>query len=190
MATKKISGEQGVSSAPKKTKEQLTKEEKAERNAQIIRAAVSALELRPVNPKDIKGISERVSMYFNTCAARNARPSLPGLCNVLGVDKVTWKRWCAGEAGKELAYIAGRTLGALEAIWADLSMDGSLMPASGIFGAKNWYGYKDTPDDVKPSGVAPDADLDALIADAKMLPEYTIVQDSDDRESTDASVTS
>ena len=180
MATKSTKAGQGESLAPKRTKAEMTKEEKRERNAEIIRAAVSAMSLKPLNPKDVKGVSERISIYFNSCADRGARPSLPGLCNVLGIDKQIWKRWIGGEEGKELAYMASRTMGALEAIWADLSMDGALNPASGIFGAKNWYGYKDTPEEPNVGGVIPDANLDELIADAKLLPEYTIVQDAQD----------
>ena len=182
MATKSTKAGQGESLAPKRTKAELTKEEKRERNSEIIRAAVSAMALKPLNPKDVKGVSERISVYFNSCADRGARPSLPGLCNVLGIDKVMWKRWIGGEEGKELAYMASRTMGALEAIWADLSMEGALNPASGIFGAKNWYGYKDAPEEKNIGGVIPDANLDELIADAKLLPEYTIVQGEDDAE--------
>ena len=184
--TRKASG-QGESLAPaKKTKQELTAEEKRERNSQIIKAAVSALELKPLNPRDIRGVSERIGVYFNSCADRGARPSLPGLCNVLGIDKRTWQAWVSGAEGKDLAYMASRTMGALEAIWADLSMEGALNPASGIFGAKNWYGYKDTPDDFRPTGANPDADLDALVADAKLLPEYTIVQESSEAPSAEA----
>lgn len=180
MASKTTTKGQGESVAPRRTKAELTKEEKRERNSEIIRAAVSAMGFKPLNPKDTKGISERISIYFNSCADRGARPSLPGLCNILGIDKQMWKRWMGGEEGRELAYMASRTMGALEAIWADLSMEGALNPASGIFGAKNWYGYKDTPEEPKVASAIPEANLDELIADARMLPEYTIVQDSPD----------
>ena len=180
MASKSTKAGQGESLAPKRTKAELTAEEKRERNANIIRAAVSAMAMKPLNPKDVKGISERIAIYFNSCADRGARPSLPGLCNLLGIDKRTWQAWISGAEGKDLAYMSARTMGALEAIWADLSMDGALNPASGIFGAKNWYGYKDDPGDVKQTEIPTDANLDELIADAKLLPEYTLVQDAQD----------
>ena len=53
-------------------------------------------------------------------------------------------------------------------MWADYMLNGKLNPASGIFLAKNWYGYKDVADVVvTPNN--PMQDLDATEARKRLL---------------------
>ena len=50
----------------------------------------------------------------------------------------------------------------IEEMWADYMLNGKLNPASGIFLAKNWYGYKDVADVVvTPNNPMQDLDADA-----------------------------
>ena len=61
---------------------------------------------------------------------------------------------------------------AIENLWVDYMQNGKINPASGIFLAKNMFGYKDTQDVIlTPNTQLSDVPADAIVNKYKELPE-------------------
>jgi hypothetical protein len=110
-------------------------------------------------------------MYFKHCAENDRKPQIVGMCNWLGISRNTLNTWQNGEyrSGTH-SDIIKKACAFIEEMWADYMLNGKVNPASGIFLAKNWYGYKDVADVVvTPNNPLQDMDAEQArkrIADA------------------------
>ena len=88
---------------------------------------------------------ERINAYFEFCERSSIRPGIESLCLSLHISRTTLFRWNNGqdcsERRKELIQTAKSFIAAcLEQYF----LSGKINPATGIFLAKNWMGYRDT----------------------------------------------
>ena len=112
-----------------------------------VREIVSSLrELHDLGkPQSDAETEERINAYFEFCERSSIRPGIESLCLSLHISRTTLFRWNNGqdcsERRKELIQTAKSFIAAcLEQYF----LSGKINPATGIFLAKNWMGYRDT----------------------------------------------
>lgn len=116
-------------------------------NARFIRFAMASWDLPPIDISDPQQVKDRIALYFQHCAENDRKPQVIGMANWLGVDRDTINNWKRGVVRKDThSGIVQKALAMLEEMWADYMQNGKINPASGIFLAKNWFGYKDIQD--------------------------------------------
>jgi len=116
-------------------------------NSRFIRFALAAWDLPPIDISDPEQVKERIGMYFQHCADNDRKPQIVGLCNWLGISRQTLNEWKNGDVRASThGDIIKKAVNFIEEMWADYMLNGKVNPASGIFLAKNWYGYKDVAD--------------------------------------------
>lgn len=116
-------------------------------NSRFIRFALASWDLPPIDISDPEQVKERIGLYFKHCADNDRKPQIVGMCNWLGISRNTLHTWATGEyrSGTHSDTIK-KAVSFIEEMWADYMLNGKINPASGIFLAKNWYGYKDVAD--------------------------------------------
>ena len=130
---------------------------------------------RPQSDDEIK---YRVDEYFAFCERSSIRPGIESLCMALHISRTTLYNWSKGincsEKCQEIIQYAKSFIGAF---LEQALLCGKINPASGIFIAKNWLGYKDsisieenTPQEQKKRCLTA-AELPKLLEDAKKLSE-------------------
>jgi len=116
-------------------------------NSRFMRYALVAWNLPPIDISDPKQVEHRIGEYFQHCADNDRKPQIVGMCNWLGIQRSTLNTWLNGEyrTGTH-SDIIKKAVSFIEEMWADYMQAGKINPATGIFLAKNWYGYKDVAD--------------------------------------------
>jgi len=116
-------------------------------NSKFIRYAIASWNLPKIDISDPKQVEERIGQYFKFCADNDRKPQIVGMCNWLGISRDTLNQWKNGECRSAThTDMIKRAVSVIEEMWADYMQAGKLNPATGIFLAKNWYGYKDVAD--------------------------------------------
>lgn len=113
-------------------------------NAQYIRHALANLNMPPIDISDPRQVEERIMWYFNHCIEDDMKPTVAGFCNALGVTRETLRTWKSGEyrAGTHQDIIK-KAYALLEEQWEHYMVNGKVNPVTGIFLAKNNFGYQD-----------------------------------------------
>ena len=115
--------------------------------SRFLRFALASWDLPPIDISDPEQVKERIGMYFQHCADNDRKPQIVGMCNWLGIDRKTLWNWLNGELRSDThLHVIKKAVSMIEEQWADYMQNGKINPASGIFLAKNWYGYKDVAD--------------------------------------------
>lgn len=96
-------------------------------------------------PEDVDQLKQRITDFFNFCAANNLRPGVEMLASCLGVSRVTFWLWCNGmNCSPEWAECCRMARQIIMTFLEQTALSGKLNPATAIFLLKNWAGYKDT----------------------------------------------
>lgn len=116
-------------------------------NSRFIRHALVSWDLPPIDISDPEQVKDRIGQYFTYCVDNDRKPQIVGMCNWLGITRETLSTWRNGEYRNGAhSDIVKKAVSLIEEMWADYMQSGKLNPATGIFLAKNWYGYKDVAD--------------------------------------------
>ena len=116
-------------------------------NSRFVRHALASWDLPPIDISDPKQVENRLHQYFQYCIENDRRPQVVGMCNWLGVSRNTVNTWKNGEyRNGSHSDIIKRAYDTLEEMWVDFMQGGKINPATGIFLAKNFFGYKDVAD--------------------------------------------
>lgn len=95
--------------------------------------------------KDEDELEERLQFYFDWCAANDMKPSVTMMAIACGVDRNTLYKWEVGMEGstprKRSAVKKAKAV--LNGILEEYMMNGKVNPVTGIFMAKNHFGYRD-----------------------------------------------
>lgn len=142
-------------------------------NARYLRLARVAFSLPPIDISDPKQVEQRLNEYFTFCEDNDRKPNMIGMANWLGVSRDTLNSWKRGEyRSAEHSDLIKKAINMLEELWADYMQNGKVNPASGIFLAKNMFGYKDTQDVIlTPNTQLSDVPADEIVNKYKELPE-------------------
>lgn len=115
-------------------------------NARFLRNALAVYDLPPIDISNAEQVSERIGWYFNNCLANDCKPGIAGLCNALGITRMTFFNWQSKVTRdrKEHHELAVRAKGIIEELYEQYMMNGKINPVSGIFLMKNNFeGYYD-----------------------------------------------
>lgn len=138
-------------------------------NSRFIREARVAFDggmdrkpLPPIDISDPEQVKQRISEYLDFCELHDKKPSPVAMANWLGVSRETLNTWKRGEYRSEThSDLIKKAMVLMEEVWYDMMQNGRINPASGIFLAKNMFGYKDVADVV----VTPNNPLQDMNAD-------------------------
>lgn len=138
-------------------------------NSRFIREARIAFDggmnrnpLPPIDISDPEQVKQRISDYLDFCEMNDKKPSVIAMANWIGVSRETLNTWKRGEYRSDThSDTIKKAMLMMEEIWYDMMQNGKINPASGIFLAKNVFGYKDVADVV----VTPNNPMQGLDAD-------------------------
>lgn len=138
-------------------------------NSRFIREARIAFDggmnrnpLPPIDISDPEQVKQRISDYLDFCEMNDKKPSVIAMANWIGVSRETLNTWKRGEYRSDThSDTIKKAMLLMEEIWYDMMQNGKINPASGIFLAKNVFGYKDVADVV----VTPNNPMQGLDAD-------------------------
>lgn len=111
--------------------------------------ALQTMSLPPVNLADPVNVEGNIRAYFQLCNDGGTKPLVTGMALALHIPRAALVRVIGGdytavpEITEQSAELIRHYYMVLENLWEQLMMNGSLNPASGIFLAKNNFGYKD-----------------------------------------------
>lgn len=111
--------------------------------------ALQTMSLPSVNLADPVNVEGNIRAYFRLCNDGGTKPLVTGMALALHIPRAALVQAIAGdymavpEMSEQSAEVIRHYYMVLENIWEQLMMNGSLNPASGIFLAKNNFGYKD-----------------------------------------------
>lgn len=110
----------------------------------MVQAQLDVASLPPIDTTDPKQVEQRTDEYFKLCVIHEMKPGMAGWALALGVTSETLRTWGKGEHrndGRSATIKRGKAL--LEALWEQYMLNGKINPVTGIFIAKNNYGYRD-----------------------------------------------
>ena len=115
--------------------------------SRYIRQVRECADLPPIDISDVKQVEDRINWYLDKCEMNDTKPTVLGLCNVIGIDRKTLYRWGAGidrAATHQKVVVKYKNL--LEELWEMEMLEGKINPVTGIFIGKNHFGYTDKQD--------------------------------------------
>ena len=143
-------------------------------NSRYLRMALVSYDLPPIDISDERQVTQRIMDYFNFCANNDAKPSMIGMANWLGIDRSTLNSWKRGEYRTSThSPVIEKAVGILEQLWSDYMQNGKINPVSGIFMGKVFFGYKDVSEYVLTPNTNGNDDPATLVQAARMLPDTT-----------------
>ncbi len=115
--------------------------------SRFIRQARESVELPEIDISDPEQVQNRINWYLDRCESNGLKPTILGLCNVLGIDRKTLYRWSAGiDRASTHQKMIVRYKNLLEELWEMEMLEGKINPVVGIFIGKNHFGYVDKQD--------------------------------------------
>lgn len=116
-------------------------------NSRFLSHALAIRNMPPIDISDIRQVEERIGWYFNHCREDDMKPTVMGFCNSLGISRQTLLNWKNGtyREGTHQKVVL-EMYGILEEMWEHYMVNGKINPVSGIFLAKNNFGYADKQD--------------------------------------------
>ena len=124
-------------------------------NAKFLRNALASYNLPAIDIGDAEQVADRIDWYFNHCLENDCKPGIAGLCNALGITRMTFFNWQSKVTRdrKEHHELAVRAKCILEELYEQYMMNGKINPVTGIFLMKNNFeGYYDRQDVVLTPG--------------------------------------
>lgn len=146
-------------------------------NNKYLAHALAVRNMPAIDTRDPVQVKQRIDDYFALCVAHDMKPTVKGFLNSLRVARSTLWEWKQGNfrAGTHQQIICD-AYDVLEELWEGYMMNGKINPVSGIFLAKNNFGYSDKQEYVlTPNTGMPEA------ADPKLIEaKYAELPDSDE----------
>lgn len=146
-------------------------------NSRYLRYALASLDLPPIDISDPEQVKKRIYEYFQFCIENDRKPNMVGMANWIGIEPETLRTWKNGQYRSSThSGMIKKAIMILEEMWVDYMQNGKINPASGIFLAKNMFGYRDVidiaPTTAPPLGDTPDQkQLEERIAGSVVVEE-------------------
>lgn len=115
-------------------------------NTKYLQHALAVTELEPIDINSTEEVAQRLEWYFRHCIENDMKPTVSGMANSLGVNRMTIYEWRTGKRrkkDKELQAVINRAYNILEELYEDYMMNGKINPVAGIYIGKNHFGYQD-----------------------------------------------
>ncbi|WP_072500545.1 hypothetical protein [Olsenella phocaeensis] len=125
-------------------------------NESNIRFNMELFTLKVIDLKDPEAIAERYATYLGLCAEWNKRPTIEGMCFVMGFNRDELLRYRKGQRtvlrdrlSPEAELTLQKCLDSMAEMWSQaMNNNGYRNPVAGIFVGKNNFGYSDTSESV------------------------------------------
>ena len=120
-------------------------------NRKIIMLGIQILALPDIDINDPGQVSERLNEYLKMYAEADMKPTVNGMGNALGLDRrrlweIATHQNRSLNINPESASLIERCYNLLSQYWEEYMQTGKINPVSGIFLAKNHFGYRDQTD--------------------------------------------
>lgn len=130
-------------------------------NSRYLRFSRLLSDLPPIDISDEEQVRERIDQYLDYCEQNDMKPGMATMASALGIDRSTLNSWARGECrGATHSPVIKKKIAMLEGLWENYMQNGKINPTSGIFLAKNQFGYRDVidiaPTTAPPLGEIPD----------------------------------
>jgi hypothetical protein len=137
-------------------------------NSKYLKHALTIVNQPLVDLNDINAVTERIEWYFDHCFSHDMKPTVTGLCNSLRIARTTLLGWKNGTF-RDDSYqaIVLKAYAVMEELWESYMQNGKINPVSGIFLAKNNYGYTDKQEYVLTPNTSGVSDIDPATIEAK-----------------------
>lgn len=113
-------------------------------NSRYLAHAMAIMRQPPVDLNDPEEVRERRDWYFQHCFDNDMKPTVSGLCNAFKISRQALLLWKNGTFRKDTHQaIILDAYAIMEELWENYMQNGKINPVSGIFLAKNNYGYTD-----------------------------------------------
>ena len=139
-------------------------------NAKYIGVSLQLFNLPTIDLHDPEQVQNRLSEYFKIHVEADLKPTVAGMAMALGIDRRRlWEIKTGAKMGGTTEYdLPTSTLVAikkaydfLETLWENYMHNGKINPVSGIFLAKNNFGYQDKVEHVLTPNMQNDSDYSA-----------------------------
>lgn len=140
--------------------------------------ALAIMQLPKIDFRDPVQLQNRVIEYFQLCADHDMKPGVAAVGLAIGLDRRRlWEirsgnHVRASGIPQECKDIINGVYDSLEVLWEGYMANGKINPVSGIFLAKNNFGYQDKQEYVvTPNTLSQDTPVDVIEAKYDALPE-------------------
>ena len=138
--------------------------------------ALAIMQLPKIDVRNPEQLQNRVIEYFALCAEHDMKPGVAAVGLAIGLDRR--RLWEIRSGSKNVAIpqeckdIIHSVYDSLEVLWEGYMANGKINPVSGIFLAKNNFGYQDKQEYVvTPNTMSQDTPVDVIEAKYDALPE-------------------
>jgi hypothetical protein len=139
--------------------------------------ALAIMQLPKIDYRDPEQLQNRVAEYFQLCADHDMKPGVAAVGLAIGLDRRRlWEIRSGssrnGTIPQECKDIINSVYDSLEVLWEGYMANGKINPVSGIFLAKNNFGYQDKQEYVvTPNTMSQDTPVEVIEAKYDALPE-------------------
>ena len=136
-------------------------------NSKYISVNLKLFNLPKIDLHDPNAVQERLSEYFTIHVEADLKPTVAGMAMALGIDRRRlWEiKTDVSDRNRDLPTLTRdnikKAYDFLETLWENYMHNGKINPVSGIFLAKNNFGYQDKVEHVLTPNVRSDSDYDA-----------------------------
>ena len=147
-------------------------------NAKYISVNLKLFNLPPIDLHQPELVQERLAQYFEIHFEADMKPTVAGMAMALGVNRRRlWEIKTGALVGgttpidlpEETLVLIKKAYDFLETLWENYMHNGKINPVSGIFLAKNNFGYQDKQDIVVTPNTRSDSDYSAEDIRARYL---------------------
>ena len=140
-------------------------------NTRFIAFQLKVYNLPEIDMKDADAVSSRIEEYFKICMESDMKPAVTGLALALKMSRENlWKYREEKVGSREVCNLIKRAYYLLENYWEIMMQNGKINPVSGIFLAKNHFGYQDKQDVV----ITPNNPLQERRTAEELAEEYAL----------------
>ena len=138
--------------------------------------ALAIMQLPKIDYRDPAQLKTRVVEYFQLCADHDMKPGVAAVGLAIGLDRRRLWEVRSGTKNvvmpQECKDIINSVYDSLEVLWEGYMANGKINPVSGIFLAKNNFGYQDKQEYVvTPNTMSQDTPVEVIEAKYDALPE-------------------
>lgn len=139
--------------------------------------ALAIMKLPKIDVRDPIQLQSRVVEYFQLCADHDMKPGVAAVGLAIGLDRRRLWEIKSGSSRnstipQECKDIINEVYDSLEVLWEGYMASGKINPVSGIFLAKNNFGYQDKQEYVvTPNTLSQDTPVEVIEAKYDALPE-------------------
>ena len=147
-------------------------------NTKYMMVSMQLFNLPTIDLHEPELVRERLNEYFEIHAKADMKPTVAGMAMALGVDRRRlWEIKTGALVGgttpidlpPETLVLIKKAYNYLETLWENYMHNGKINPVSGIFLAKNNFGYQDKVEHVITPNVTTDSDYSAEDIRARYL---------------------